>query len=47
MEYSKQICWAITQINHLNFGQKTELKQTMTHVKRITPIVKLNLRLQC
>ena len=37
----------MNQINQLNFGQKSGLKLMTTHVERITPIVKLNLKLQC
>ena len=29
------------------FKAKTGLKQMMTHVKHITPIIKLNLKFQC
>ena len=35
------------QINHLNLGQKISLKYMMIQGERITPIVKLNLKLQC
>ena len=34
-------------INHENLGQKIGLKQIMLLMKRITPTVKSNLRLQC
>ena len=30
-----------------NLEQKIRFKETMRHVKRITPVVKLNLKLQC
>ena len=34
-------------MNHLNFGQKNGMKEMMNHAECITPIVKLNLKLQC
>ena len=37
----------IRQINQLNLGQKIGLKQMMICVERMTPIAKLNLKLQC
>ena len=36
-----------SKINHLNLEQKIGLKQMMTHLERITPTVKLNLKLRC
>ena len=35
------------QINQLLLEQKAGLKKMMTHVERITKIIKLNLKLQC
>ena len=35
------------QINHLNLGQKIGLKEMMTQLEHIKPIVKLNLTLRC
>ena len=36
----------IQQINDLNLEQQIGLKQMMSHGKRITPIIKSNLKLQ-
>ena len=47
VDLSKQYAGIIRQINQLNLGQKIGLKQMMICVERITPIAKLNLKLQC
>ena len=44
MEYQKII---IHLINQVNLGQRIGLKQMMTHVERITLIIKSNSKLQC
>ena len=35
------------QTNHRNLVQNIGLKEMMTHVESISPLVKLNLKLQC
>ena len=48
MEYQKVLnLLDKKQINHLNVRQKIDLKQIVTHMKHITPIAKLNLKLRC
>ena len=48
MEYQNIInFYTIHQNNPLILGQKIGLKQMMAHMERITPIVKLNLKLHC
>ena len=41
------ICYTIQLLSNLNLEQKAWLKPMMMHVKRITQIIKSNLKLKC